>query len=113
MSTPKAFAYFQSKYNSDVFSKSRVESSGVTSPTHLGGIPTSPSPPQEHPSQEQSVCGRNQRGATSSNQAPFGALWARVGWMPPRQLLNPRGQDRQSVSISIYNLCGGLCDLAT
>lgn len=62
---------------------------------------------------ESKVCADRTREAAGSNHAPFGAL--HPGWdgCLLRQLLSPCGLDRSGVSNSIYNLCGGFCDLAT
>lgn len=52
------------------------ESSGVISPTRLGGIPISPSPPQESPNQEQRVCRRNKKRGHWLQSSP---VWSSAG----------------------------------
>ena len=72
---------------------------------------------QAHPRNLQTkskVCVEGTRGeATGSNQAPFGALQARWDGCLVHQLLSLLGRDGSDVSISIYNVCGGLCGLPT
>lgn len=59
-----------------LFEVQQGESSGVISPTRLGGIPISPSPPQESRNQEQSVCRRNKKRGRWLQLSP---VWSPAG----------------------------------
>lgn len=70
---------------------------------------------QAHPRNLQTksnVYAEGTSGAAGSNQAPFEALRVRVGQMPHWTAVASSWLGQRDGSISIYNLCGGPCDLA-